>query len=77
MPMTPIKVARLADPRTLTQKDVAAGCGIVPSFYSKIEAGEAKPSPEVAARLAAFLNHGISEMQILYPERYMVSGEAA
>lgn len=75
--MTPIRVARLADPRKLSQSDVARGCGIVPSFYNKIEAGTSVPSAETAAKLAAYLNHAISEMQILYPERYAQTGEAA
>lgn len=69
--MTPVKIVRLADQRKLKQLDVAKGSGIGASYYSRIESGEVVPTPETAARIAAFLNHAISEMQILYPERYM------
>lgn len=44
------------------------------SHYGRIERGLVGASPELAAKLAAFYReHGIrlTEMQILYPERYM------
>ena len=56
--------------RRLTQEEVAAGCGLTQSYYGKLELRQASPSPETAAKIATFFGHEITEMQLLYPERY-------
>jgi transcriptional regulator with XRE-family HTH domain len=56
--------------RNLTQMEVAAACGLTQSFYGKIETREASPSPETAEKIARFFGHEVTEMQLLYPERY-------
>lgn len=54
-----------------TQLEVAEAVGISRAFLSKIERGQESPSPELAARLVKHFGDGrITEMQILYPERF-------
>lgn len=38
-----------------TQQEIAGQCGISQNFYSWIELGERRPSPEVAKKIAAVL----------------------
>lgn len=40
------------------------------SHLSRIERGIQVPSPELAARLSRFFSGEISEMELLYPERF-------
>ena len=56
---------------------VAKAVGIDQSYYSKIELGKIKPSAEIAERIALYFGHAVSEMQILYPERFPAPGRAA
>lgn len=49
-----LKEIRLSQRRT--QKDIAAAVGISDAFYSMIEKGKRRPSPEVAKRIAAALD---------------------
>ncbi len=75
---TPLKQVRISLGHT--QEAVASAVGIKQPFYSRIENGEGTPSPETAAKIARYFGHRISELQILFPERYMTdapSGEAA
>jgi transcriptional regulator with XRE-family HTH domain len=66
--MTPLRKARLAQKKTLVE--VAANlCDA--GGLSRIERGEQSCTPELAAKLAQRLGHAVTEMQILYPERYM------
>ncbi len=65
---TPLKAAR--ERAKVTTYEVSRGVGMAQSHYSRVENGEAGASPEVAARLASFFGHAVTEMQILYPERY-------
>ncbi len=64
---SPLKVAR--EKKRLTQRAAADLVGIDPSFYGRLENLKARASTEVAGKLATAF--GISEMMILYPERYM------
>ncbi len=66
---TPLKVAR--EKRKLTQRNVADAVDIDPTFYGRLENMKAGASAEVAAKLAKFFGHEVTEMQILYPERYV------
>lgn len=67
---TPLQRARLSDTRSLSQAEVAAGVGMTQSFYSKIEGGRTQATPEWAEKLASFFGYRVSEMEILYPERF-------
>ena len=65
---TPLRVVR--EKRGLTMQQVAESVAINPSNLSRIERGEQTPSKGVAERLSAFFGHEVSEIQIIYPERY-------
>ena len=72
---TPLKEAR--EKRGLTQREVATAVHIDPTFYGRLENMKAGASTDVAAALARFFGHEITEMQILYPERYVTEEESA
>lgn len=69
---TPLK--RLREERGESVRHVAAAIGTSPSNLSRIENAEHRSSPEIAERLARHFGHAITELQILYPERYMTRG---
>jgi transcriptional regulator with XRE-family HTH domain len=52
--------------KNLDQKDVAEIVGITPQFYSYIEAGERRPSPEKAKKIAEILGF---DWTLFYEER--------
>jgi transcriptional regulator with XRE-family HTH domain len=56
--------------RDQTQAQVARAVGIDASYYSKIESGSVRATPDIAKRLEEHFGHAISRMQILYPEDY-------
>jgi len=62
----PLKVARKR--LNLNQAQAAVLLDTTQASISKYESGEVTPSTEVAAKLAAKL--GMSELELLYPERY-------
>ncbi len=66
--MTPLRAARERIGKQ--QKDVCAELKIDPGHYCRMELGTGRPSPEVAAILAKYFGHAVTEMQLLYPERY-------
>jgi transcriptional regulator with XRE-family HTH domain len=67
--MTPLKRIRLE--RGAKQTDLAEKIGIDQGYLSRIENGDVRPSPEVAARIADEIGREwITELHILYPERY-------
>ena len=66
--VTPLRAER--ERRGWVASDVARKLGIDQSYYSKIELGKLRPGPEVAEKIALHFKHGVTEMQILYPERY-------
>lgn len=70
--VTPLKKAR--EERGESVRQVAASVGTSPSNLSRIENAEHRSSPEIAERLARHFGHAITELQILYPERYMTRG---
>ena len=69
-PRIALKEARTK--RGLTQSAVAERIGIDQGQYARIEAG-AGTSPETAAKIAAMFSPEITELHLLYPERF---GEA-
>lgn len=62
---SPLRKARKA--KGWTQEDLASKTGLTQSTISRVECGS-PVSPETAAALAAAV--GISELHILYPERF-------
>ncbi len=64
-----IKAARLKRSQTLTQ--VAQAIGTDAGNLSRVENGKQKPSPKMAAKLAQHFGYEITEIQILYPERFI------
>jgi transcriptional regulator with XRE-family HTH domain len=65
--VSPLRQARLS--RGLTLAEVAEGAKLDSGHLSRIERGESTTA-DVAERLAKFFGHSVTEMQILYPERY-------
>ena len=66
---TPLKAIRLR--RELTLAQVATAVDSDTGNLSRIEKGKQTASVELAAKLARFFGHEVTEMQILYPKRYM------
>jgi putative transcriptional regulator len=66
-----IKAARLKRGQTLMQ--VAKAIGTDAGNLSRIENGKQMPSPKMAEKLAQHFGYEISEIQILYPERFVES----
>lgn len=66
---TPLKTLR--ERRQLTVSAVAEACGTDHSNLSRIENGRQRAGLDLAERLAKFFGHEITELQILYPERYV------
>lgn len=54
--MNNLKTVRLADPRHLTQKDVADWLGVERTTYGKYEQGNSEPTFDTLCRLADFFN---------------------
>ena len=70
--ITPLKRARIE--RGDSIRVVAAAVKTNPGNLCRIENARQKPSPDLAERLALHFGHAITELQILYPERYMTRG---
>lgn len=68
LPPPPLKAARLK--RGLTLSEVAAAVGTDAGNISRMENGKQQPSPKTAEALAKFFGYEITEIQILYPERF-------
>lgn len=56
--------------QSLTLYETAKAVGIDVASLSRIERGRQKTSLVTAEKLSQFFNGAISEMEILYPERY-------
>jgi len=69
MSISPIRKVRIKQGQTLL--DVASAVGVNVGHLSKIENGINKPSPELAERIAKHFGYAITEIQILYPERFL------
>lgn len=68
---SPLKAARLKRGQTLYT--VAAAVGTDAGNMSRIENGKQKASPDMAEKLAKHFGYEITEIQILYPERFMAA----
>ena len=75
MSITPLRLARLK--RGLRLADVAKGIGSTPAQLSMVETAKHRPSADLAARISSFFKGEVSEMEILYPERFMNEEKAA
>lgn len=56
--------------------DVCRAVGVDPGNLSRLENGKQKASVEVAEKLAKHFAGGITEMEILYPERFAAPDES-
>lgn len=65
---TPLRLVRKRREMTIVQ--VAMAVGLDPGNLSRIERGCQTPSKDVAEKLANFFGNEITEIHILYPERY-------
>ena len=68
MYITPLRKARLN--ARMTIQEVAAAINCDPGNLSRMERGKQRPSAEVAEKLAHIFSAELTEIQILYPERY-------
>lgn len=66
---SPLRQVREAKGQTIVE--VCHAAGIDPGNLSRIENGKQKPSIEIAEKLAKHFDGEISEMQILYPGRFV------
>lgn len=67
--MTPLR--KIRDEKKYSLAEVATCVSSDPGNLSRIEKGLQKPSLKLAEQLTQFFNFEISEMELLYPERYM------
>lgn len=66
--MTPLKKIRIS--RKLTLMEVARAIGTDTGNLSRIESGKQR-SPDMAEKLSRYYGGAITELQILYPARFM------
>ncbi len=69
---TPLRNARLKAKMTI--QEVASSIKCDPGNLSRMERGIQRPSPEVAEKLARLFSTELTEIQILYPERFCADG---
>lgn len=72
---TPLRKMRVE--KKLTISEVAIATQLDVGNLSRIERGIQVPSLETAEKLSLFFKGKITEMQILYPQRYMKSADTA
>jgi len=72
---TPLRKMRVE--KKLTISEVAIATQLDVGNLSRIEWGIQVPSLETAEKLSRFFKGKITEMQILYPQRYMKSADTA
>lgn len=71
----PLRRARELAGKTIVE--VGRSVGVDPGNLSRIENGKQKASTELAEKLAKYFDGGITEIEILYPERFNVSPAAS
>ena len=71
---TPLRAAR--ERRGLTLKEVADKVLMDQGNLSRVERGEQVPSKDAIDSLCKFFD-GVTEMEIIYPERYLQASDAA
>ena len=65
---SPLRRTRIARKQTLTE--LALSVGTDPGNLSRIESGKQTASPALAEKIARHFGYELSEIQILYPERF-------
>jgi putative transcriptional regulator len=65
---TPLRRMRESAGKTIVE--VGRSVGVDPGNLSRIENGKQKASTELAEKLAKFFEGSITELEILYPERF-------
>jgi transcriptional regulator with XRE-family HTH domain len=70
VPISPLRRLRLE--RGLSIHDVASAVSTHPANLSKIERQIRGASPALAERLATFFQPDLTELEILYPDRFEV-----
>ena len=65
---SPLRKIRKRHLKTL--EEIAGALGVTQPHLSRIENGQMKASPELAERLAKHFGYAITEIEILYPERF-------
>ena len=68
MATTPLK--KLREARGFTQAQVCKAVGIEQSTLSKMESGTNAPRKETAEALVKYFGSAITEMQLIFPERF-------
>ncbi|WP_440517430.1 helix-turn-helix domain-containing protein [Serratia sarumanii] len=66
--MTPLRKARLAAKMTIQEVAELINCD--PGNLSRMERAIQRPSAEVAEKLAELFKPSLTEIQIIYPERF-------
>jgi transcriptional regulator with XRE-family HTH domain len=66
--ITPLQ--RIREKRGFTQRQVANDNDIDPGQYNRIEKGTYKLTPIKAERLSIYFGGAITELELLYPERF-------
>lgn len=72
---TPLRKMRVEKGLTITEVAIATQLDV--GNLSRIERGVQVTSLETAEKLSKFFKGKISEMQILYPQRYMKAADTA
>ncbi|MDY7579369.1 helix-turn-helix transcriptional regulator [Herbaspirillum sp. RTI4] len=67
---SPLRAARLRQGKTLAE--ISHDVGTNPGNLSRIETCQQTASPALAEKLAKVFGYAITEIQILYPERFGV-----
>src|SRR4051794_9335514 len=65
---SPLRLAR--ERRGLTLKQVADAVSMDPGNLSRVERGEQMPAKELVAALVKFFDNLVTELQIIFPERF-------
>lgn len=65
---SPLRLAR--ERRGLTLKQVADAVSMDPGNLSRVERGDQMPSKELVAALVKFFGNLVTELQIIFPERF-------
>lgn len=68
---------RIRTARSLTLAEVSRAVGTDPANLSRIETMKQPASAELAEKLVAYYGSGITEIEVLYPERFVNGALAA
>ena len=71
--MTPLR--RIREMKKYSLAEVATSVSSDPGNLSRIENGTQKPSVTLAERLVRFFDFEITELELLYPERYSIEDD--